>query len=201
MGIDDFQFRVFSDSRNYAYGPLLGDEYLVDYPGGPDRVAYFWEVLNPAKLKTLLREPIYRHDIKPNGQFVRRGTPSAGDAISRNFNRLPLQVAYLDRILELARAEGIEVFITMLPMRDVERQQYSASQMEEFQNFLAPRLGRSVHSLDFSTDQRFTMADFVDFTHLTQHAADRFTALLNEQIVRLTTGDSAAPDQIRTRSK
>jgi hypothetical protein len=183
VGVDYFQFSIFSDTRNYAYGEKLGQEYLRDYQGKNYWITYYKELLRPYKLRALVKDPIYRHDLKENGQFVRRGVPDERDFIRRNFTRLPIQVEYFERILEVCREHKIAVFLCMPPLRDVERSQYDATQVDDFKKFIASYLSEDVTYLDYSSDERFTIDDFIDFSHLSQDGADKFSRLLNDNIL------------------
>jgi hypothetical protein len=182
VGVDYFQFSIFTDTRNYAYGPLLAPEYMADYPAGRYRLTYYKEMLKPYKLRALVKDPIYKHSLKDNGQFIRLGEPDPGDFIKRNFNRLPVQEKYFQKILDECKQQGIKVYLVMPPLRDVERQQYEPAQVEEFSKYISSFLNDQVVYLDYSTDSQFTISDFIDFSHLGPEGADKFSAMLSVAI-------------------
>lgn len=182
LGIDYFQFGIFSETRNYAYGKFLPREYLEDYPKRNYSFWHYIDLMRPEKIQNLLLRPVYKHDIKSNGQFIRVGEADSTDFIKRNVNKLPVQLKYFKMILEFCKMNNVHVFICMPPLRDVERQQYSKAQIDEFNAFLTPFLNNNVRFLDFSTDSSFTMKDFIDISHLSQNGAVKFSQLLSERI-------------------
>jgi hypothetical protein len=182
LGVDHFQFSIFTDSRNYAYGKWLGDQYMKDYKPYHYIVTYYRETLNPYKLRALVNDPIYKHDIKSNGQFIRNGEPKENDFIKRNFNRLDIQISYFEKILAECKARNIKVFICLPPMRKAELDQYTSQQLGEFDQFIRRYVHEGVEYLDYSRDSRFSINDFIDFAHLNQRAADEFSEILNKEI-------------------
>jgi hypothetical protein len=182
LGVDYFQFSILSDSRNYAYGRHLGQDYLRDYPAYHYLYSYVRETLHPYKLKTLIRDPIFKHDLKDNGQFIRRGVPKDEDFIKRNFSRLDIQIRYFEKILQTCEQNNIRVFLCLPPMRIEEIRQSSSEQIQDFNSFIAKYTKDGVRYLDFSRDSRFNKNDFIDYAHLSLAAADRFTAMLNDSI-------------------
>lgn len=181
VGVDYFQFSIFTDTRNYAYGPLLGSDYMADYPGYKYLITYYKELLKPYKLRTLIKDPIYKHSLKANGQFVRLGEPDPNDFIKRNFSRLPVQEKYFQKILDQCKTHDIKVYLVMPPLRDVELAQYDPAQVEEFKQFISTFLNEEVVYLDYSTDPDFTINDFIDFSHLGPEGADKFSRTLSER--------------------
>lgn len=182
VGVDYFQFSIFTDTRNYAYGSLLGSDYLADYPPSRYLVSYYKDLLKPYKLRTLIKDPIYKHDLKDNGQFLRLGKADPNDFIKRNFTRLPIQEKYFQKLLDECKAQRIKVYLLMPPLRDVELAQYNTEQVDEFKRFISTFLSEEVVYLDYSTDTNFTIKDFIDFSHLGSDGADKFSIILNEKI-------------------
>lgn len=183
LGVDYFQFSIFSDSRNYAYVPLLGKEYLKDYP----KKNYFFQnelvLLNPSTVRNMVKGPNYYQWLKPNGQYVRTGIPKETDYIKRNIKRKKVQEKYLDKILEECKNRGIQVFMVMAPMREKERNQYKKEALVEFNKYLNNHLGNGVVYLDYSNDTTYQMNDFIDFSHLNQKSATRFSKSLDRDIM------------------
>lgn len=183
LGIDYFQFGIFSDTRNYVYGQWFAPEYLQDYRQKNYWLAHHVDLLRPEKIQNLVLRPIYKHDLKPNGQFVRVGQASADDFIKREPKRLAIQVKYFEQILQLCKEYDITVFICMPPLRSSEYKQYTEIQKKEYRDFLSPYLNCRIRYLDFSTNPAFTLDDFVDISHLNQKGADRFSKMLSDQIL------------------
>lgn len=182
VGVDYFQFSVFSDTRNYVYAGFFDSQYMADYKGKPQWATYYRELLRPYKLRALVRDPIYRHDLKANGQFIRRGEPDPNDFIRRSFDRLEIQEMYFKKILETCAKESIQVFLCMPPLRDVELRQYDPRQVKEFNAYISTFLGEHVSYLDYSTSQDFEMEDYIDFSHLGEHGADKFSKMLSMEL-------------------
>jgi hypothetical protein len=186
VGVDYFQFSIFSDTRNYVYAKYLGPGYMGDYRPYRHLYSYVRETLNPYKIRTLVKDPVFKHDLKDNGQFVRNGIPKEDDFIKRNFARLDIQVNYFEKILETCREENIIVFLCMPPIRDVELMQYSDEQLNDFDQFIKAYESDHVFYLDFSRDPRFEKHDFIDFAHLSQSSADKFSHIMSEMIEEKT---------------
>lgn len=184
LGVDYFQFSIFSDSRNYAYGPILGAEYLKDYGKKNYVLQDELVLLQPSTVRNLVKGPNYYQWLKPNGQYVRTGTPKETDFIKRNPERKELQVRYFKRILDVCMQKNIKVFMVMPPMRDIERNEYSEAQKTDFDEFIRSYTNQNVVYLNYSTDSTYKMNDFIDFSHLNQQSATRFSRELNKQILQ-----------------
>jgi hypothetical protein len=185
LSVDYFQFSIFSGTRNYAYGPLLGAGYLSDYPKRNYVFEYYKSLLKPEKVRKLVKGPNYMQALKPNGQYVRNGVPSDSDFIKRDPNRKEIQVRYFEKTLELCKQRNIKVFMVMAPLRDIEIKQYEKGRIPEFERFIEKYVGPNVYYLDYSKDPSFKMADFIDFSHLNQKAADRFSLKLNDTLMKI----------------
>ena len=188
LGTDYFQFNFISDSRNYAYSKYFEDEYILDYR--KDAIGAKWlkgkvEFLKPYKLKTLLDIPYVRHDLKENGQFVRRGNPGEALFQKRQFKFLDIQVQYFDRILQYCQEKDITVFICMQPLRKMELNQYSHKEIMQFNEFISKKLKVGIYYLDFSVDHPFDSKDYIDMSHLSQESAKKFTKMINERIIQI----------------
>ncbi|HEY0740156.1 MAG TPA: hypothetical protein VGD40_01805 [Chryseosolibacter sp.] len=181
LGTDYFQFNIFSDTRNYAYGKYLGSEYLADYDNKISLRTQL-EVVKPYKARRLLQFPYDKHGLKDNGQFIRTGVASDEDFIKRRFGFLDLQVKYFDRILQFSRDHGIVVFICMPPLRKEELEQYTERQIADFRGFVNKRAGEDIYFLDSAADPSFQTSDFIDFAHLNQAAADRYSEKIDREI-------------------
>jgi hypothetical protein len=188
LGTDYFQFNFISDTRNYVYEKYLGEAYLADYPKKKLSLATVkneLQFLKPYKLKTLLQIPYIRHDLKDNGQFVRRGSPGEADFQERRFKFLDVQVASFDKVLDYCKKNQITVFICMPPLQKVEYDQYSPEQLQEFRAFIASRLSPDIFYLDFSTGHSFKQTDFIDMSHLSQEGSIELAKVIDRRISEL----------------
>ncbi len=184
LGVDYFQFGIFSDSRNYAYFKYLGEGYQADYPKKDYRLLYYKELLRPVKVRSLFKKEVEDlHDVKPNGQYLRFGVPKEGAFIRREKKTVPLQFEYFKRILLECQANGIRVFLVMPPLREAEMRNYTPEEVANFERLMKGFLKKGkVDYFNFSCDPHFKWNDFIDFTHLSQTAADRFSTQLNDSI-------------------
>jgi hypothetical protein len=185
LGIDYFEFSIVSDTRNYAYDKYLGKEYLKDYKPKRYELYYQMNLMSPHIVRRLLYIEDEKHGLKENGQYIRYGEATENDEIKRNIKRKDLQVSYFERILGDCRKKGIRVFLVMMPVRGGELAQYTDAQMQEFKAFIDAHIKDDVDYIDFSKSADYSMKDFVDVTHLTQRAADRFSLQLNDTIMKL----------------
>lgn len=195
LGVDYFQFAVFSNSRNYVYGRLLGKDYLHDYkPFKPSFFkplddAAFNEYMDLKFTKTFLTAArILLTDATPgtipslndNGQYKGvQGTAQKTDSIIRSWHRLPIQEAYFMKILDFSRENGLKLFLVMPPLRKNELLNYPATVLSDYDKFFHES-AKSVGGryLNYAQDSRFGDKDFVDITHLSVTSADRFTGVL-----------------------
>jgi hypothetical protein len=183
LGIDYFQFSIFSDMRNYAYGPLLGKDYLADYKKKKNyKLDHYKSFLKPEKVRKLVKGPNYMQSLKANGQYVRNGVPDEADFLKRNPERKEIQVKYFEKILAECKAQNIKVFLCMMPLRPAEIQQYKPEDLADFNRFVGQHLNENVVYLDYSRDTSFKMEDYIDFSHINQKAADRFSLMLDRDI-------------------
>lgn len=184
LGVDYFQFGIFTDSRNYAYFQFLDKAYQNDYPKRNYRLQYYKDLLRPQKIRSLFKKEVEdRHDVKPNGQYIRFGTPKEGAFIRRDKKVKQIQVDYFNRILAECKKEGIQVFLVMPPLREAEMKNYTQKEVADFDAKMKALVSEGhVAYFNFSRDPHFKWNDFIDFTHLSQQAADRFSAQLNDSI-------------------
>ncbi len=185
LGTDYFQFGFISDTRNYAYTPYLGEQYAKDYPAvswNISRVKNELEFLKPYKLRTLIDFPYAKHDLKRNGQFVRRGSPGEIMIHKRDSKFLELQTKYFERITSFCKSRGIKLIVCMPPLRHEEIKQYTVKEIQYFGSFISRYIVGDVVFLDFSNSDNYTSNDFIDMFHLNQDAAVKFSQELNTLI-------------------
>ena len=193
IGVDFFQFSFIASNRNHLYGPLLGDEYLADYPPDPNAKFRHWmktwfRSLNP---KYLFMPNNGRIFLRDNGQFIKPGVARATDTWERSTKLLPVQIDYFERILADCRTHGTNVVLCMLPIRQAEKNCYTETQIEEFMEFLQNYVNNDVALIDLTFDDGYVMSDYTDITHLNEAAADRLSIQLNGLLMPILNADSS----------
>ncbi|MCA9049829.1 MAG: hypothetical protein KDA89_13930 [Planctomycetaceae bacterium] len=192
LGVDFFQFSYMSRHRNQAYSKYFGDEYLADYTPQP------WADLG-LKIRLLIRglNPKYmfmpndgRTFQRDNGQYVKPGTASPTDTAIRSAKRLPVQVAYFEKVLDDCRRHNVQVFLCMLPVRTEDLNCYRKGETEEFMKFIRGYVRDSVALIDYTYDDNYNIADFTDISHFNEAAAERFSVELNAELLTLMNNDN-----------
>lgn len=181
LGIDYFQFGHLSDSRNYMYGPLLGENYMNDYPTQFEQLNYYLSLLNPKKVLHIFNKNELAF-LKDNGQYIKPGKAKKDNYAIRSAERIDLQIYYFEKILGFCRKHNIQVILVMPPVRENEIRSYPLGEIKEFNNFLRPYISDEVRYFNFSTDESFDYTDYTDLTHLNENAANRFSEKLNDSI-------------------
>lgn len=104
----------------------------------------------------------------------------AGDFLTRSSNILEEQKSAYEKIFELCKQNNIAIIQVMLPLRDIEQNCYSEETKLLFNNMFSS----NNHSkyLNYSTNENFSLKDFMDDTHLNLSGADNFTTLLNDDL-------------------
>jgi hypothetical protein len=183
LGVDYFQFGIFADTRNYVYEDFLDADYLKDYKKKNYKLWYYVDLLHPSKIRKLVLDEKEKHGLKDNGQYVRLGEPEKDGFEKRQFKIDPRQLNYYNKILNYCKAKNIVVYLVMPPLRDVEYKLYTNAELRQFDAIISKSVdNKSVFYFDFSRSTNFQMDDFIDFTHLNQNAADRFSKELNKKI-------------------
>lgn len=189
LGIDYHQFSFKSDTRNYVYGDLLGEEYMKDYEDGSTffpKLEYYLGNIHPNKLRRL-KHVDNKPFLRDNGHFVKYSEAKISDTVERDLTRLDFQVEYFEKMLILCKAHNIRVFMVMLPLRENELKVHTAEERQDFKSFIRSYTNSvDVFYLDYSENHKFEMKDFTDITHFNAAAADRFTTILSADISELT---------------
>jgi hypothetical protein len=180
IGIDYYQFGLFSDTRNYVYGDILGEEYLADYDGKCYTISYYLDLASPKKYKRLLYSNKAR--LKDNGQYIRPGKPDFNEFYSGSTARLKLQEEYFRRIIDYSAGEGLIVFIVIPPIKKQEYDSLDREETEEFIGYIKTVISGKAFLLDLSVNHDFADQDFVGLNHLNEAAADVFSGLLSSII-------------------
>ena len=185
LGTDLFQFSVLTDTRDHAYAAHLGRKYLERR--GPAsllwmKVSFHLTNMDPNRLLLLWStEPPMR--LKDTGQQVKSGQARESDRVVRDPTRSAHQVAYFEQTLELCRTHDIRVAIVMPPVRRNEMDNYSTEEVAAFDAFIQRYVvpGR-VDYLCYRDSPAFSLADYVDITHLSAAGARKFSRMLNEDL-------------------
>ena len=191
LGIDYFQFSIFSSKRNYVYGDLLNNQYIDDYKEYFlwSEVNYHLSFLDPKKLLGL-RSKTNVPFLKENGQYIKPGMANKNDFVERDISRKQIQIKYFEKILDYCESRNIRVILVMPPTRENELNSYSLAEIKAFNQFINEYTKRkNVNYFNFSKDSSFKISDFTDITHLNQSAADNFSSLLDRKILANKTLD------------
>lgn len=189
LGLDFFQFSVFSGTRNYVYDDFFGIEYLSDYEEGSSEVDYYLELLKIEKFRESIKlinskeKPSF---IKKNGQYIQYIRPMSLNGIKRDSNKLKLQIDYFEKILDYCKKKKIKVFLCMLPIQEKEKINYSNKIVDDFYKFISGYLNENVLLLNFTDDKNYTRTDYLDVTHFTEASANKFSSQLNDSIIKYT---------------
>lgn len=188
LGTDYFQFSFKADTRNYIYADLLHDNYMKDYDESKlfmQKMKYYVGKINPKKLFTYYPEKD-RPFLRENGQFIKPGKATETDSISRKIKRLNLQITYFEKTINLCKAKQIKIIMVMPPSRRVEIKAYKDKDLKEFNNFIQKHTdNKNILYLNYSNLNGFETKDYTDFTHLNEKAANRFSKILNKDLIQL----------------
>ena len=201
LGVDYFEFSFLSSSRNYVYGSYFGSEYLGNFHDSlndqfnaymslkftqsfPSVMAYWFGYAHDAAESN-------RSHLKPNGQYIvafHKSKEWWRDTAKRESNRLPVEEAYFEKILAYTQQHQIATLLIMPPTRDDELKSYDTATIKEFDELFQTKARQyGAHYLNFSTNKKFALEDYMDSTHLTPEAADRFSRMLSDEVAGLVT--------------
>lgn len=203
IGTDYFQFSVFSDTRNYVYDDLLGEDYVKDYNSWTIK-----EKLNNLKrilitkqtslgrtMMAVIRNRGFKgnntvvHILRKNGSYIDdEGKAKADDKANRNTEMLDIQRLYFERIIQICQAQRIELYVLMMPVRDNELQCYQEEFTTDFNKYITSSLSKYGYSgkyLDMSNNSDFKDYKlYTDITHLNSVAADSFTKFFYQELCK-----------------
>ena len=192
VGIDYFQFSFVSDTRNYIYTPLLGEEYDNDYTIlSSNFFSFFLQKTNILKVERLryLKNIYLKKNssiyLKNNGQYIRPGKAKSDDSRTYSINRQSLQVKYFEKILDYCKEKNIRVFLCMLPARQKALDNYSKKDIVEFNHFITAHTSSKVHFLNYSHQSGWKLDDYTDITHLNESAANKFSRQLSDTLIQI----------------
>lgn len=195
IGTDYFQFSFKSDTRNYVYNKLLGDDYANDfqtnnYPRFFSNLQQLWDTKRP-KMAVMMTNLQYFNKVtgrylKDNGQYI---VPDAKateqDTIKRDSTILDFQYEYFEKIIDYCLNNNVELYVIMPPVRDAELRSYEQNTMDAFNQMIENALGEEYkgHYVNCSNIQEFKdYTNYQDITHLTPEVADRFSVYLSQTL-------------------
>ena len=198
IGTDYFQFGVYSDTRNYVYDNLLGEDYIKDYNNcwlkeEFDNIKRVFITKQGSFLSLLLHAKALMGGGKPlpylrkNGQYINdRGIAKEGDYTKRASVMLDIQKRYYEKILALGKSHNIELYVLMMPVRDNELSSYEDSYIIKFKDYIEQTLkaaGYENRFIDMSNNPDFKdYKMYTDITHFNSESADRYTKCFYEKL-------------------
>jgi hypothetical protein len=187
LGVDYFQFNIYSDTRNYVYKNYLNNDYLKDYKKEDFNISSYID-LTRNKLKGMKLSKVDAY-MKDNGQYILPGLSTPQDSVNRSSKRLQFQVEYFEEILKYCESNNIQVFMVMPPVRRNELNNYTEEELKNFDAFIDKYTSSRTKYFNFSIDEDFSDKDFTDITHLNELSADRFSEKLNVRLQTNITSD------------
>lgn len=197
IGTDYFQFSFLSDTRNYAYSKLFSEDYSVDFgeTSWLDRQESYYTSLWTNKQNALLScvYLFFQKDVpkninyqKENGQYIVYGNANPDDTIDRDYTILDIQYKYFKWIIDLCETKGIELYVIMPPLWKGETLSHTDKERKQFDDMILNELKDTPynnHYVNYSAENGLLpYTDFIDVTHLTPEAADRYSEFLNNKI-------------------
>lgn len=187
MGVDYFQFSIFSGSRNYIYSSVMPKEYMKDYERDFNKEVN--TILETKQNEFMLRLKSLNEKkdenakvpyLKENGQYIRYRKAGPNETAKRNSEILPIQQEYFEKILEFCSENNIKVFMVMPPTRKNELASYTEEITNKFDEYFKSKENDQVFYLNYSKDERFKLEDYQDKTHLNIEGADKFSEILGD---------------------
>ena len=120
--------------------------------------------------------------LRQNGSYVNDlEYAKANDSIKRDSTMKRIQIKYYEKILALCKANHIELFVLMMPIRDAELNSYSNQFIENFNGYIKESLtinGFANRFIDLSNHPDYKdYRKYTDITHLNSKSADEFSTL------------------------
>lgn len=204
IGADYFQFSIFSDTRNYVYDDLLGEDYIHDYNSWiiKEKINNFKRLLitkQTALGQTLMAFVRNRglkgnstsiHILRQNGSYKNdEGQATIDDKANRDTTILDIQKHYFESILQLCQARDIALFVLMMPVRDNELQCYDDEFISDFNAYISNSLSRYGYEgnyINMSNNGDFKdYRLYTDITHLNSKSADLCTKCFYKELCNL----------------
>ena len=89
-----------------------------------------------------------------------------------------------DKIILFCKENNIKIIQLMLPLRDIELNCYTLETKEKFDNLFITNV--SAKYISYASESDFTISDFMYDTHLNLNGSDKFTKLLNTDLIKLS---------------
>ena len=198
IGTDYFAFSFLSDSRNYIYGDLFPHEYMDDFENAGNRINQFGNKMSilwknkqnalPAVEDYVRRKhpPENLNYQKENGQYIAYGQATGDETVDREYNILDVLYSYYDKIIGVCQEEEIDLWIIMPPLWEAETRGHTDEERREFDEMIENSLKGTPfenHYINYTTIEGLaSYEDFIDVTHLSAEAADRYSEYINEKI-------------------
>lgn len=210
LGVDYFEFSFISLAMQGTYSKYFTEDYnsLMSSLSSTEGVEYSkseniddWFNTKMSAIfgrgasqylsylgRRIIGEPLSAPYLKENGQYIINPVPKAneGDFMVRPSKVESYQKEKFEQIIDFAKTRGIKIILLMPPCRAVELRCYS----EEFKNtmddyFHSFELIDSIYYLNLSELKGYSTVDYMDETHLTPEASDRFSQTLSDTIKQL----------------
>ena len=98
---------------------------------------------------------------------------------------LPANVAALERVCALLKRRNVSVVFITVPTHHTYYDQINVTSYQRMQETIKQITERSgVPYFNYLRDDRFTTEDFIDSDHLNKRGAEKFTRILNEDVVK-----------------
>lgn len=132
--------------------------------------------------RSIAGQPLQAPYLKDDGQYIILPVPRASDGefMKRSSEIKEYQRVKFEQIIDFAKQKGIEVILLMPPCREIELKCYTEEFKDSLDNYFSSF--ENVTYLNMSQADDFTTKDYMDDTHLTPKAADRFSVLLYNKI-------------------
>lgn len=205
LGVDYFEFSFVSTVLKDVYSQYFSpdyiksiDKYVVKSNNKLDDLNNFMN----SRMSTLFGRSasqyfdfLYYHYIlgdsiqfpylKDNGQYIIRPLPHAkeGDFVKRDSTILEIQEKSFESIISFTKIHNITLFLVMPPTRKIERDSYSIEFVKKRDEYFISKCEEgNIFYISYFNDNDFITTDFMDDTHLTPIAADRFSRKLRMDI-------------------
>ena len=206
LGVDYFEFSFVSAGMQSTYDDFFNKEY-DDILANCSSLSFGGEKSNfdtqiNKKLNILFISNyynaisyLYNRYIKKDkrvsyiselGQYCIYPQPKAkaGDFLTRSSEIMNEQKNAYDKIILFCKENDIKIIQLMLPLRDIELNCYTLETKEKFDNLFITNVYAKY--ISYASESDFTISDFMDDTHLNLNGADKFTKLLNTDLIKLS---------------
>lgn len=208
LGVDYFEFSFLSLAMRNSYMPYFDTRYSIELDSlsqsgnqfefgesenvddfvnkkmsavfGRGASQYLSYVYRQLKEDTLM----YPY-LKDNGQYIINPVPKAqdGEFLTRSSAVNDYQKDKFEQIVTYCKENKIKLLLLMPPCRDIELQCYTETFKDSLNNYFHSFEDKdNIWYLNLSEQHPYTTADFMDDTHLTPLAADRFSYEIQQYI-------------------